>query len=507
MMRTKTHAIVAGGALALLSPVTAATAQQCANVPNAAGIELMITVEGVPGQYRLTCRNGALVAVPDEAAELGGTPTMGQRMSESVARTAGEIVDAPKTGADASSDTKASKDDAGAEPPVEAAIEKTAKTAAQAIKDDANLDTVPEALESEGGASKPAGPTGAEASAAIQDQGSTSAEGAIEDSASEAASEIKSGSDLDSVPEPLKEGEESSQSSAKSAPKAAANNAAEVIEKSAAEAADDLQGKTRLDSVPENLSQEDARSDGQGGTGPSAPREDETDPAETAANLAGVSGQSPSNGKGDTASPEIPNDVPEVATVDRATGTTDEPPVVSPNMVGEAPMTSEPGGNREDQRSSTQSSDDRPDQPVTPDRQAQTDAQADMVAVPLAVIASAELALPGADFEAVSIRGDDADRVYALRGTTWDGTPVSVTVQADGRVTRVDRRVDPGAVPGPIRRIAEALLPGAAIKRVLLSSRDNYSSYFVYEGTDERSQPFALEIRSDGRSVQFKRAS
>ncbi|NDV85486.1 hypothetical protein GTW51_02110 [Aurantimonas aggregata] len=126
----------------------------------------------------------------------------------------------------------------------------------------------------------------------------------------------------------------------------------------------------------------------------------------------------------------------------------------------------------------------------------------DMVAVPLVVIGNAELALPGAQFTSVAIEGD-GER-FDLRGTLR-GETVSVAVAPDGTILQIDRAISSDTVPDGVARIAEALLPEAEIEAVTLSSRQNYTSFFVYEGRDVRGTPFTLEIRSDGRNVEFKR--
>lgn len=131
----------------------------------------------------------------------------------------------------------------------------------------------------------------------------------------------------------------------------------------------------------------------------------------------------------------------------------------------------------------------------------------DMIAVPLAVIGSAELALPGAQFRSVAIRDDGDQQVYALRGEMRSGRDVAVTVAEDGAVVKIDREILQEDVPERILRIAEALMPDAEILRVTLSNRDNYKSFFVFSGLDARGDGFELEIRSDGRSVAFDRPS
>ncbi|MER0239002.1 hypothetical protein [Fulvimarina sp. MAC8] len=129
----------------------------------------------------------------------------------------------------------------------------------------------------------------------------------------------------------------------------------------------------------------------------------------------------------------------------------------------------------------------------------------DRIAVPANVVASARLALPGVDFRSVSVRDEEDGQLFALRGEAPDGTPVSVAVEADGQIVSVDRQIEPEQVPEQVNSIATALLPDRSVDRVMLSTRENYKSYFVFQGKDSTSAPFALEIRSDGREARFVR--
>jgi hypothetical protein len=251
-----------------------------------------------------------------------------------------------------------------------------------------------------------------------------------------------------------------------------------AIAETAAAAAAALEGAEALDQPPADLT---AASDDEA--------EDDEGDRDTGINAAGVAGQTPAVSVTEAARDARAGRAAMAAEGDAA-GADRKPPVAEAQAAaGGEPRAA--GEKKHEERLADAAAD-----PV--DR--------DMVAVPLLVIGNAELALPDARFDSVAVEGDGEQRLYGLRGTL-QGEAVSVTVTPAGNIVRIDRTIDAGVVPDRVARIAEALLPEAEIETITLSSRDNYMSFFIYEGQDARGRPFELEIRSDGRGVEFKRRS
>lgn len=230
-----------------------------------------------------------------------------------------------------------------------------------------------------------------------------------------------------------------------------------------------------------------------------SPPEELTDTARNAAGVAGTMPQSSVTEAPQDAEPTGP------ATMAEEDGMAEmDKPAVAPEDAAPDGEVASPGEAKQaDRLAATED----PAMDEAEDAAAPQTSEPDMIAVPLAVIGSAELALPGAQFRSVAIRDDGDQQVYALRGEMRSGRDVAVTVAEDGAVVKIDREILQEDVPERILRIAEALMPDAEILRVTLSNRDNYKSFFVFSGLDARGDGFELEIRSDGRSVAFDRPS
>ncbi|MBB4002245.1 hypothetical protein [Aurantimonas endophytica] len=252
------------------------------------------------------------------------------------------------------------------------------------------------------------------------------------------------------------------------------------IADSAAEAAAALDGAEALGEPPADL------------TGPAGTR-DEADGAgdagdrETGVNAAGVAGQTP----------EV-----SMSQAVREPAAAGGPAMAADGRAGEAAARKPAIAETDAAASGESHADGEPKHEERLGDAAGNFADDDMIAVPLVVIGNAELALPGARFDSVAIEGDG--EFFDLRGTLR-GDAVSVAVAPDGVIMQIDRMIEAEAVPEGVARIADALLPEAEIETITLSSRHNYTSFFVYEGRDVRGTPFTLEIRSDGRNVEFKR--
>lgn len=130
-------------------------------------------------------------------------------------------------------------------------------------------------------------------------------------------------------------------------------------------------------------------------------------------------------------------------------------------------------------------------------------AEAKTVRVPGPVIGAARLAVPGVTFKTVSLSREEASTFYDLAGRTEAGRAVSVTVDETGRVRAVGREVEAAAVPADLVRIAQAVVPGARIDSAMQSTQENFRSFYLLGGRDAKAEPFALELRADGRSLRF----
>lgn len=264
------------------------------------------------------------------------------------------------------------------------------------------------------------------------------------------------------------------------ATEAETTDAEAAIAETAADAAAALEGTEALDQPPAELA-----------TGTDRAADNDAGDRDTGINAAGVAGQTPEVSVTEAARQAAPTGSPAMAADDDAGQAAERKPAIDETQAapdGEPRAAGEPKhGERLADGEADAAGDDR-------------------VPVPLVVIDSAELAVPGARFDSVIVEDDGDDRLYGLRGMLQDAA-ISVAVTPDGDVRQIDRAIKEDAVPDGVARIAEALLPGAEIRAITLSSRDNYTSFFVFEGRDVRDTPFMLEIRSDGRSVEFKRPS
>ncbi|MCB8838209.1 hypothetical protein [Aurantimonas sp. VKM B-3413] len=535
---------------------------QCAPT-QAAGqpsFELLITVEGASGTFRLTCRDGRLVAIPAEGQ--GGTseaateqPAQEETTSAEVAGAAKRAIDKSagaaaaeiKQGADLSETPNVASDEQPSQPAeeeaaasasdepsgisaetsgVEQAIEDSAKAAASMMKDGADLSETPAILPDRDAAQSDAeetaassGPQGGEPAA--EDEAGTDQASGPEAGSGTAAMDPQQASPSDNamIGTPALEasgadGSEDEPTSSKNKSAGSLADTAEQAEASGGETAAMPMSDQGSDQATPEPSTAQAPDMGPGsempggdtkgdlatlGISPEATGSEAAEAAEaesdmdqsvdpsTAMNAAGVTGQEP------TAS------VTQTERDDSAAGHT----AMAKDMPSPAEM-NKPGVSADEAAPDGSSLDG--DEQKSKDRIAsrETD-QPDMVPVPLVVIGNAELALPGVSFKSVSVAGEEKDRVYSLRGITRRGTEVSVDVDPTGHIRQVDREIAPGDVPDPIARIADAVLPNADIEHVTLSSRDNYRSFFIFSGSDERGSPVVLEIRSDGRRVEFKK--
>ncbi|MEF2553074.1 hypothetical protein VQ042_17175 [Aurantimonas sp. A2-1-M11] len=466
-----------------------------------AGFSLTLRVDGQGGLFRLACRDGALVAIsadepvadatvpmaqetPDEAAdqiaasaaeaqsEMAADAELAEPPAELSASPATDSAAAPADTMAAEISDEAVTDSsavaaAGSEPGDDmVAVEPgSAETVAQPDMEPAGTD---DAADSEAASDSAAAAintlVGESGNDAALDQLPTELADPTGGSASEDAAQADSGADA----QPAPDGDDTAKADGP------ADDVEEMIDESAEAAAEDLDADT-LQSPPE-LSAADL---------------------DTARNAAGLSGATP-----ETSITEAPQDAHSsgpAAMADDGDAGDDNKPAVASKDAAPIGAASRPGKAKQDDRLAAT---DGP----TPGEPARS-SEPGMVAVPLAVIGSAELALPGASFRSVAIRGDGEDRIYALRGEVRGGRDVAVTVAVDGAVLKIDREVTPDEVPKRILRIAEALMPDAEIDHVILSNRENYKSFFVFAGMDTRGERFELEIRSDGRSVAFDRPS
>jgi len=543
IMLLGTTAALALPALGGASAQDAASAQ-CVPAFTEGGFALTIRVDGEDGLFRLTCRDGVLVAVPTDAVVGNAVPTMteepaeaeakeidpsGERdlselgTSEALAEPPAELtppdgdtaemmadeVTAPQPSSDEGTaadgaDTSGENGDAAQDDALGTATEteadgtpsqagstendaSAADSASAAINDlvgdtgdNAALMAPPaELAEAEGEAdgSDVAEDGSVEAMNPADVPAETDAATAEDDAAADAGTDPSS---VDTASDATEDGDEAGEESTMAADMAsdAAEDdaqdadAAETIAESADAAASELETDA-LDTPPEDLTDLD-----------------------TARNAAGVSGAKP-----ETSVTEAPqdDDPSGPAAMADENGMAADKPAVAPQDAAPDGEAASPGKAKQDDRLAAT------DAPEADEADEST--EPDMVAVPLAVIGSAELALPGADFRSVAIQGTGADRIYALRGEMRSGRDVAVAVAEDGAIVKIDRQIRQDDVPERILRIAEALVPDAEIDRVTLSNRDNYKSFFVFSGIDSRGEPFELEVRSDGRSVAFDRPS
>lgn len=606
-MKSWTSMIAAGTALAILPQTGAAqeSASQCTGVPNAAGVELLISVEGAPGHYSLTCQNGALVAVPAEAANLVTSPSASEQATESAASTADamisgemEIVGRNMAGVGSSGsqenesastenepDVAGSPQDSEDPASAETEIENSAEETADDLKDGSpDLDEPPAALESDqatetetdGGTESESAsgektedataesfaeepqeemPDGIPSMATIDQStgttdeapvvskpqgaitktgpGSLAQQMAAASQAPDAKSDPETGSDTGKMT-PSGSGDETSAGSQASedgsdgAPQAmgatSKSGPGTLEEQMAAAAAGNGSSGAPLQTGPGALEQQMLAA-----TAKSAGAENDTSDEGDAAS---TSADSTANSLKATGVPSRsgPGTLEEqMAAASAGNGSSGAPSQTGPGSLEQqmraATAQSAEAGNGaaaagesdagETKSSAKENSSSTPDSsgdqmaaasptptPAQPERATSAD---DRVAVPAQVIASARLAMPGVDFRSVSVGEDDGQRFFALRGEGPGGTPVSVAVEADGQIVSVDRQIEPEQVPGQVDRIASALLPDRSVERIMLSTRENYTSYFVFQGTDSTSAPFALEIRSDGQEARFVR--
>ncbi|MDE0924189.1 hypothetical protein [Aurantimonas coralicida] len=575
----KTIMLLGTTAALALPAFGAATAQepdraQCVPALTDGGFALTIRVEGEDGLFRLTCRDGSLVAVPADAVvgqALAPTPDATSETAVKEIDASGETAQSelgateelaePPTELSAAPDGDASDMMASGTPkPTAPDAETTAKDAGTIIEDSVaaaqgstgETATAPEAdshasgTEVEDEDTRPPGT----ASAAINDLiGDTGNAGALGEAPADPA-QPDDHADIADAPEADAADEMDSHDSANADPQD--DVMADVLEEDSPAEAD------TVDAMSEDEVETDIGDDGDmADTALDEIDDDVEDAAEVDADDPAMSGDMAADDLADDAEDEDAADIIADSADDAAseldTDALDSPPeeltdtarnaagvagTMPQSSVTEAPQDAEPTGPATMAEEDGMSAMDKPavaPEDAAPDGEVASPGEAkqadrlaatedpamdeaddaaaprtsepDMIAVPLAVIGSAELALPGAQFRSVAIRDDGDQQVYALRGEMRSGRDVAVTVAEDGAVVKIDREILQEDVPERILRIAEALMPDAEILRVTLSNRDNYKSFFVFSGLDARGDGFELEIRSDGRSVAFDRPS
>ena len=534
----KTIMLLGTTAALALPALGAATAQepdraQCVPALTDGGFALTIRIEGEDGLFRLTCRDGSLVAVPADAVVGQALAPTADATSETAAREidasgeaaqselgASEELAEPPTELSAAPDGDASDKMASDGVPTAPDAETTAKDAGTIIEDSVaaaqgstgETATAPEADSQASGAEADDEDTRAPgtASAAINDLiGATGNAGALGEASADPA-QPDGQADIADVPEADAADEMDSRDSADADPLDDAMADAMSQDDSESEAGDAaMSGDMAADSLADDAEDEDAVDIIADSADDAAseldidaldsPPEELTD---TARNAAGVAGTMPQSSV-----TEAPQDAEPTgqATMAAEDGMAEmDKPAVAPEDAAPDGQVASPG---EAKQSDRLAATEDPAMDEAEDAAAPQASEPDMIAVPLAVIGSAELALPGAQFRSVAIRDDGDQQVYALRGEMRSGRDVAVTVAEDGAVVKIDREILQEDVPERILRIAEALMPDAEILRVTLSNRDNYKSFFVFSGLDARGDGFELEIRSDGRSVAFDRPS
>ncbi|MEN3791788.1 hypothetical protein [Fulvimarina sp. MAC3] len=671
-MKSWTSMIAAGTALAILPQQSWAqeTARQCTSVPNASGIELLISVEGAPGRYSLTCQNGALVAVPAEAAGLVTSPTASEQATQSAANTAGAMISGEmqigRNMAGISSSDEQGNENAGAkDAPNDAAssqesenaastetqIENSAEETADDLKEGSpDLDEPPAALETDKATENETGagtasddvtaesfaeepqnqmPDDIPSMATVDQSTGTTNEAPVVSKPQSAVTETGPGSlsqqmaaasqapgaDGEAETEPAA-GEMTSSESGDGGSKKSAEGETSPEEPDAAPQAMGAPSKSGPGTLEEQMAAAAAGNGSSGAPSQSGPgtlaqqmsaatarsadtedtadASDESEATSTSENMSpslettgvpsksgpgtlaeqmaaatagnGSSGAPSQSGPGTleqqmsaaTARSADTEDTADASDESEATSTSENmsaslettgvPSKSGPGTLEEqmaaatagngssgAPSQSGPGTLEQQMSAATaQSANAKSD---TPDSGSMTEAGTDQapdengdqmaavspapstgqqnsappaddrIAVPANVIASARLALPGIDFRSVSVRDEESGKLFALRGEGPGGIPVSIAVEADGQIVSVDRQIEPEQVPNQVERIATALLPDHSVDRVILSTRENYTSYFIFEGTDSASVPFALEVRSDGQAARFVRAN
>ncbi|EAU40288.1 cell wall surface anchor family protein [Fulvimarina pelagi HTCC2506] len=667
-MTSWTSMIATGTALALV-PLSGNAQQsdgQCAGVPNSSGIELLISVEGAPGRYRLTCQNGALVAVPAEVAGLATSPTPSEQAMESAASTVGAMIsgemeigrnmagvgsaDPARDREDASGETAAEAmmpDGGDVTPRTEEPLLEDAKPdgvvprkngTVPASEEEASADLATTKTEAESFAEEPkekmpqdipamatvdestgttdeapvvsdlqgtvteSGPGSLEQQmdAAIAGNGSSgtpskrgpgtleqqmaaataqsaeSNEDATADAeTSEAESEDGTTSSLEATGVPSKSGPGTleqqmeaaiagngssgtpskrgpgtleQQMAAATAQSTESNEDATADEAtSVAESEDGTTSSLEATGVPSKSGpgtleqQMDAAIAGNGSSGTPSKRGpgtlEQQMSAATAQSTNDMEDSTSDDASSDTASKDDTTSSLEATGVPSKSGpgTLEEqmdaaiagngssgspskrgPGTLEQQMSAATAQSAEietetsdevSGSDTTDPASPSETSDELAAVTTAPISESKGDDEADRIAVPAEVVASARLALPGVEFQSVSVREESGTQLFALRGAALGGTPVSVAVEPDGQIVSIDREVDSEQVPEQVNRIATALLPDRLVNRVMLSTRENYMSYFVFRGVDSQSVPFALEVRSDGQEARFVRAN
>ncbi|MAY30235.1 MAG: hypothetical protein CL627_13645 [Aurantimonas sp.] len=534
----KTIMLLGTTAALALPALGAATAQepdraQCVPALTDGGFALTIRIEGEDGLFRLTCRDGSLVAVPADAVVGQALAPTADATSETAAREidasgeaaqselgASEELAEPPTELSAAPDGDASDKMASDGVPTAPDAETTAKDAGTIIEDSVaaaqgstgETATAPEADSQASGAEADDEDTRAPgtASAAINDLiGATGNAGALGEASADPA-QPDGQADIADVPEADAADEMDSRDSADADPLDDAMADAMSQDDSESEAGDAaMSGDMAADSLADDAEDEDAVDIIADSADDAAseldidaldsPPEELTD---TARNAAGVAGTMPQSSVTEAPQDAEPTGQATMAAED-GMAEMDKPAVAPEDAAPDGEVASPGEAKQSDRLAATED----PAMDEAEDAAAPQASEPDMIAVPLAVIGSAELALPGAQFRSVAIRDDGDQQVYALRGEMRSGRDVAVTVAEDGAVVKIDREILQEDVPERILRIAEALMPDAEILRVTLSNRDNYKSFFVFSGLDARGDGFELEIRSDGRSVAFDRPS
>ncbi|MCW7545787.1 hypothetical protein N7I30_18510 [Aurantimonas litoralis] len=555
----KTIMLLGTTAALALPALGAATAQepdraQCVPALTDGGFALTIRVEGEDGLFRLTCRDGSLVAVPADAV-------VGQALApatDATSETAAKEIDA--SGEAAQSELGASEE--LAEPPTELSAAPdgdvgdmmasdgvpTAPDAETAAKDAGTIieDSVA-AAQGSSGETATAPETDSQASGTAADDEDTRAPG----TASAAINDLigatgNAGAPGEASTDPAQPDDQADIADADTQDDAMADVLEEGNPADAeTETADTMSEDDVEDEIGQDGDMADNESDGTDDGFEDAAEADDaamsnemaSDSAEydaedavdiiadsaddaaseldidaldsppgeltdTARNAAGVAGTMPQSSVTEAPQDAEPTGPATMAEED-GMAAMDKPAVAPEDAAPDGEVASPGEAKQADRLAATED----PAMDEADDAAAPQTSEPDMIAVPLAVIGSAELALPGAQFRSVAIREDGDQQVYALRGEMRSGRDVAVTVAEDGAVVKIDREILQEDVPERILRIAEALMPDAEILRVTLSNRDNYKSFFVFSGLDARGDGFELEIRSDGRSVAFDRPS
>ncbi|GGD20229.1 hypothetical protein [Aureimonas glaciei] len=216
-----------------------------------------------------------------------------------------------------------------------------------------------------------------------------------------------------------------------------------------------------------------------------------SDPHDTGLYAAGVAGQSPAATMTQSAA-EAPTSPSTLPPLDQRGDEAADKPGVS----AEAAAAGREGATKSEERIAAEAPEAAADAPSPA-------ASPEMVRVPAAIAGAARSVLPGITFKNVVLSRDGASTIYGLAGENQAGRGVAVDVDQAGAVRQVDRQIGLTEVPPEILKLAQAVLPEATIDKAVMSIRPNFQSFFVLSGRDARAEDFALDIRTDGRSLAF----